>query len=75
MQIIVILDLSSQQRCKINNNNDNPTSSFSIGVARNNTEDRYHTDNMSFSLVLCLIIGATSSKGDGGYEFEFLKDK
>ena len=47
------------------------TSAISIGVTRNNTEDRYHTNNTYFPFISCLIIGATSSKGDGGYEFEW----
>ena len=40
-----------------------------VGVARNNTEDR------CYSFYSSLIIGATNSKGDGGYEFIFLKKK
>ena len=53
----------------------NPASSVSIGVARNNREDRYHANNTRFSSFSYLIIGATSSKGNGGYEFEILNDK
>ena len=65
----VILNLSSQQHCKIANNdgaNDDPTSSFSIGVARNNIEDRYHANITCFFSGSYLIIGAASSNDDGG---------
>ena len=72
----VILDLLSHPHCIIVNNDDDddPTLSFSIGVARNNTEDRHHANNMCFSFVSYLIIGATSSNDNGGYEFVLWKN-
>ena len=48
-----------------------PTSVFSIGAARNNAENRLHTNNTRFSFFSYLIIGTTSSKDNGGYEFQF----
>ena len=73
----VILDLSSQQHCKIANNNDtndDPTLYFSIGVAKNNTEDIYHANNTCFSFVSYFIIAATSTNDNGGYKFVFWKN-
>ena len=68
----------SSRRCPDNNNNNccsNPTSFFSIEAARDNTENRLHTNNTGFSFFSYLIIGTTSSKGNGGYEFQFSNDK
>ena len=41
---------------------------FSIGVTRNNAENRLHTNNTQFSFFSYLIIGTTNSKDNGGYE-------
>ena len=53
----------------------NPTSAFSIGAARNNAENRLHTNNTRSPSFSYLIIGTTSSKDNGGYEFQFSNDK
>ena len=54
-----------------------PTSAFSIGVARrNNEEDRFDTrNNACFSIFSYLIIGAASSKDNGGYEVLLSNEK
>jgi len=57
------------------NLNIDPTSVFSIGVARNNRENRFHANNKCFSFFPSLIIGTMTSKGNGGYKFIFSNDK
>jgi len=44
-----------------------PTPAFSIGVSRNNGENRFHTNNTRSCSFSYLIMGATSSKDDEGY--------
>ena len=58
-----------------NNCCSDPTLVFSIGAARNNEENRLHTNNMPFSFFSYLIMGAKSSKDVGWYEFQFLNYK
>ena len=48
-----------------------PTSRVSIGVARKCIGNRLHTNNTRFSFFSYLIIGATISNNDGGYEYEY----
>ena len=69
---------SSRRRPDNNNNNNccsDPTSVFSIGAARNNAENRLHTNNTCSPSFSYLIIGATGGKDSGGYEFQFSNNK
>ena len=49
-------------------NGDGPALAFSIGVARNNAEEKYCANNTYFPFFSYLIIGAARSKNDGWYE-------
>ena len=58
----------------IDDNND-LTLAFSINVVRSSREDRYHANSTCFPLFYYFIIGVITSKGSGGYEFNFFNDK
>ena len=66
---------SQSSRQHDNNCCSDPTLVFSIGAARNNAENRLHTNNTRSPSFSYLIIGTTSSKDNGGYEFQFSNEK